>query len=45
MKNVNILLKDILKLKNDLKDQGMKLSPGLAGMYGDFLVFQKMQKL
>lgn len=45
MNNPQILLTDISKLKTDLETQGMKLPPGLAGMYGEILVFQKMQEV
>lgn len=45
MKNPTVLLQDILKLKTDLEAQGMKLPPGLAGMYGEILAFQKMQEV
>ncbi len=45
MKNPTVLLQDILKLKTDLEEQGMKLPPGLAGMYGEILAFQKMQEV
>lgn len=45
MKNAKILLKDILKLKRDLESQKMNLPPGLAGMYGELLAFQKLQQV
>lgn len=45
MNNPGLLLQDILKLKGDLESQGMKLPPGLAGMYGEILAFRKMQEV
>lgn len=45
MNNATILLQDILRLKKDLEKQDMRLPPGLAGMYGEILVFQKIQKI
>lgn len=45
MTNPKILLENILKLKKDLEFQGMKLPPGLAGMYGEILAFKKLQEI
>lgn len=45
MKNPKILLNDILKIKKDFEKQGMNLPPGLAGVYGELLVYQKLQKI
>lgn len=45
MNNPELLLQDILKLKGDLESQGMKLTPSLAGMYGEILAFQKIQEI
>jgi hypothetical protein len=44
MDNPKILLKDILKIKKDFEKQGMNLPPGLAGIYGEILVYQKLKK-
>lgn len=44
MKNTQILLKSILKLKKDLEAQGLRLPPGLAGMYGEILAYEKLEK-
>lgn len=45
MKNPRILLEDILKIKHDFEAEGIKLPPGLAGMYGEILAFQKMSEI
>lgn len=45
MKNPEVLLKDILRLKNDLEAQNMKLPPGLAGMYGEILAYKKLRQV
>lgn len=42
---VRLLLEDILRLKKDLEVQNVSLPPGLAGMYGEFLVFEKLNKM
>lgn len=38
------LLKDIEVLRNDLEKNSMRLPPGLAGMYGEILVWQEFKK-
>ncbi|MDP2668485.1 MAG: hypothetical protein Q8P07_01475 [bacterium] len=45
MKNPEILLKDILKLRKDFQSQAINLPPGLAGMYGEILAYQKLEQL
>ncbi len=45
MKNPDLLLGDILRLKNDFIAEGIKLPPGLAGMYGELLAFKKMREI
>ena len=45
MKNPGLLLEDILKIKHDFEAEGIKLPPGLAGMYGEILAFQKMSEI
>jgi hypothetical protein len=45
MKNPEILIKDIQKLKKDLDSQEVKLPPGVAGMYGEILVVKKLQQV
>ncbi|OHB07503.1 MAG: hypothetical protein A2W64_03930 [Candidatus Zambryskibacteria bacterium RIFCSPLOWO2_02_39_10] len=40
----DILLKDIAQLKTDLDNAKMKLPPGLAGMYGEILVWKELEK-
>src|SRR3989344_5180989 len=44
MKNQQEILVDILKLKRDLEKQYIRLPPGLAGMYGEILVWQELKK-
>lgn len=44
MKNPEILLEDILKIKKDFEEQDQTLPPGLAGVFGELLVFQKFQE-
>lgn len=39
-----MLLKDILELKRDLENQNLKLAPGLAGLYGEILVYKKLKE-
>ncbi len=39
-----LLLRDILKLKKDLEKYELNLAPGLAGMYGELLVWQELEK-
>ena len=40
-----LLREDILKLKKDFETAGLKLPPGLAGIYGELLVFEKLRDL
>jgi hypothetical protein len=39
----NKLLKDIETLRNDLEQNGMRLPPGLAGMFGEILVWKELK--
>lgn len=43
MKNPELLLRHIADFKKELERQGQKLPPGLAGLYGEFLAFKKIQ--
>lgn len=43
MKTHQKILGDILRLKNDLEKQNVRLPPGLAGMYGEFMVWEKLE--
>lgn len=40
-----LLLRDIAKLKTDLSRADMKLPPGLAGMYGEVLVWKELERI
>ena len=40
----DILLNDIAQLKTDLDNAKKKLPPGLAGMYGEILVWKELEK-
>ena len=40
----DILLSDITKLKIDLDKANMKLPPGLAGMFGEILVWKELEE-
>src|SRR3989344_7497861 len=44
MKNPQILLRDILKIKKDFAAEGIKLPPGLVGIYGEILAYQVLKR-
>ncbi len=44
MTTQDLLLGDITKLKIDLDNVGMKLPPGLAGMYGEISAWKELEK-
>ncbi len=45
MKNSQLLREDILRIKKDFEAEGMNLPPGLAGIYGELLAFEKLRDL
>ncbi|MFH1769178.1 MAG: hypothetical protein ABH833_00740, partial [Parcubacteria group bacterium] len=44
MENPQILLNDIRKLRKDFAVEGIKLPPGLVGMYGEIIALQKLKE-
>lgn len=45
MNNPQILLNDILRIRKDFAAENIKLPPGLAGIYGEIITFQKLRKI